>query len=216
MRISHICHECGFDTVRTPAPPDPVYGLPVVRCRCGVCHVRCRENQKTMLGAIAAYVKLGLRMVALAFFVGIPCVSLVGVGADMWSGKIRGGAFGENLRKVAENDVDVLVVCLMMAVFAGSACAWLLRYRGAYVRTLMFGGVMLISCVFIGLTESVRRGTILDPAQFGRALVVLSGWSVLVSAVFGVVSVCADAVLRLGVFQTRLSTRLAKERRKRR
>lgn len=216
MRISHICHECGYDMVREAAPPDPVYGLPVVRCRCGACHVRCRENQKTMLGVIGAYVKLGLRMVGLASFAGIPCVSLVAAGADLWSGKIRGGAFGENLRRVAENDVDVLVVCLMLAVLAASTCAWLLRYRSAYERTLMFGGVMLISCVIIGIEDSVRRGTGLDTARFGRALVVLGGWSVLVCAVFGVLSVCADAVRRLGVFQPRLSTMLAKARRKRR
>ena len=216
MRISHICHECGFDTVRVPAPPDPVYGLPVVRCRCGVCHVRSRENQKTMLGVMGAYAKLVLRMVALAVFVGIPCLSLVGIGTDLWSGWIRGEAFRENLRRVAENDVDVLVVSAMMALLAGGVCAWLLRYRAAYVRTLMFGAVMLISSVFIGLTESVRQGTALDVARYGRALVVLCGWSVLVCAVFGVVSVCADAVLRLGVFQPRMATRLAKARRKRR
>lgn len=216
MRISHICGECGFDMVRLAAPPDPVYGLPVVRCRCGVCHVRCRENQKTMLGLIGAYAKLGMRMVGLASFAGIPCVSLVAAGAELWSGTIRRGAIAENLRRVAGNDVDVLLVCLLLVVLAGIVGAWLLRYRAAYVRTLMFGGLMLLSSVFIGLAESVQRGTVVDVVVFARALVVLSGWSVLGSAVFGVVSVCADAVMRLRMFQPRMATRLAKARRKRR
>ena len=202
--------------VRLAAPPDPVYGLPVVQCRCGVCHVRSRENQKTMLGLIGAYAKLVLRMAALVSFVGLPCVSLVGVGTELWRAVIRRGELAENLRRIAEREVDVLMVCLMLVVLAGIVCSWLLRYRAAYVRTLMFAGVMLISSVFIGIEDSVLRGAGLDVARLVRALVVLSVWSVLVSAVFGVVSVCADAVLRLGVFQPRMATRLAKARRKRR
>jgi hypothetical protein len=45
MLASHPCASCGLELRRIPAPPDPVYGLPVVVCpRCGAAVVRRKHR----------------------------------------------------------------------------------------------------------------------------------------------------------------------------
>lgn len=72
---SHLCTGCGCELCRIPAPPDPVYGLPVCTCpSCGTSVVRRKHRTRTQPVAFKrldrAFNRMALSLFAIAVFAG--------------------------------------------------------------------------------------------------------------------------------------------------
>lgn len=152
-----MCAGCGAELRREPAPPDPVYGLPV--CVCPGCGVACVRRKHRMRTHPVAFRRLdrAFNMLALAaVIVGVSAGTALAVAVGMASIAARdgGGPFMATLAAVRSSrpeelfSVGLLVGCVgMILAISGVLVSRVLWHWRARALVIAWGVVMALMAV---------------------------------------------------------------------
>lgn len=178
MLANHPCASCGLELRRIAAPPDPVYGLPVVVCpRCGAAVVRRKHRTRPRSARLRLWRTLSalLTRAVAALIVTAAMLPVVGLVSDAGTEPTLGAALDRIAGPLAdprssESDrtgfIVMWVVLLGLGALGGTLASLLLPHLRAWGVALVL--LAWVAAVFTGWG-------LLWPDRHARPLVVLLG-----------------------------------------